>query len=56
MPDSDRELDNRTKKEHDPSGPARDTAITWNEFFMRLAHKSTERPGIDTRPEHIVKN
>ena len=52
---SDKELDDRTKKEHNLP-PAKDTAITWDEFFMKLTHKSTERPGIDPRPEYIVKN
>ena len=56
----DKELDDRyekARKTYDPykSGAAKDTAITWNEFFMRLAHKSKERPGIDTKPENIVK-
>ena len=51
---SDKELDDRTKKEHNLP-PAKDTAITWNKFFMKLAHKSTERPGIDPIPEYIVK-
>ena len=59
MPDE--ELDDRNdeaKTTYDPyeSGAARDTAITWDDFFMKLAYKSTERPGIDRRPENIVKN
>ena len=54
MPDE--ELDDRIQEAHDQPGPARDAAITWNDFFMKLAHKSTERPGIDPKPEYIVKN
>ena len=51
MPDE--ELDARTKKAY--TDATRDAAITWNDFFMKLACKSTERPGIDPRPEYIVK-
>ena len=59
MPDE--ELDDRNEKAkttYDPyeSGAAKDTAITWDEFFMSLAYKLKDRPGIDRRPEHIVKN
>ena len=50
----DDELDDRIKKAHDQPGPAREDVITWNEFFMKLAHKSKERPGIDPKPELTV--
>ena len=57
----DKELDDRNekaKKTYKPceSGAARDTAITWDDFFMKLAYKSKKRPGIDPKPELIVKN
>ena len=57
----DKELDDRNekaKKTYKPceSGAARDTAITWDVFFMKLAHKSKKRPGIDRRRDYIVKN
>ena len=57
----DKELDDRYEKAktiYDPykSGAAKDTAITWDEFFMKLVHKSKKRPGIDRRRDYIVKN
>ena len=57
----DGELDKRNaeaKRKYNPykSGAAKDGVITWNEFFTKLAQKSTERPGIDPKPKYIVKN
>ena len=59
MPDEElNDRNDKAKTTYEPceSGAAKDIAITWDEFFMRLAHKSKERPGIDRRPENIVKN
>ena len=58
MPDEElNDRNDKAKTTYEPceSGAAKDIAITWDEFFMRLAHKSKERPGIDPKPDHIVK-
>ena len=57
----DGELDKRNaeaKRKYNSykSGAAKETAITWNKFFMKLARKSIERPGIDPKQDDIVKN